>query len=155
MAELLEHYDKRPKFYAIDMFGAYLDDGDVERLRGLAPWGEPIKEWSDRIGGDHRLIDHFDFYMANCPARDRVTDRVQFPPWHSSEEFDDGSVDFVMLNASRTPEMVQKQVELWWPKISPNGVLAICGMPSISPTPYAGCMFNDADCQAFSRLQFS
>jgi hypothetical protein len=125
MTELLDHYNKSPKFYAIDMFGAYLPDGDVEPLAGNMPWGEPLHKWANRSGGTQMLIDHFDFYLSNCPTANKITDRVQFPPWHSSEEFDDESVFFVMLNASRNPELIQMQLEKWWPKIKKGGTLAL------------------------------
>lgn len=125
MTELLEYYNKNPKFFAIDMFGALLPDGDVEPISGNMPWGEPVERWASRTGGSQFLIDHFDFYMANNPFAYKITDRVQFPPWHSSEEFDDESVFFVLLNASNTPDLVYKQLEKWWPKIRAGGSIAV------------------------------
>ncbi len=125
MTELLEFYKKSPKFYAIDMFGAYLPDGDVESLSGEMPWGEPVEKWAARVGGPQYLIDHFDFYMESNPFANKITQRVQFPPWHSSEEFDDASVFFVMLNASSNPDLVKKQLEKWYPKLKKLGTIAL------------------------------
>lgn len=121
MTELLAAENKHPKLYAIDLFGTNPDPADQWEAPATTPWGEPFADWSKRVGGDWRLIDSFDFYMAQNPARDRLTDRVQFPPWHSAEEFDDGSVYFVMLNASRRFEPVLKQIQAWAPKCAAHG----------------------------------
>lgn len=128
MTELLQHENKNPKFYTIDLFGTVPDPADGESLSGDTPWGESFADWSKRVGGDYRIIDSFDFYLSQCPTNKYLTDRVQFPPWHSSEEFDNGSVYFVMLNASRQYDAVLKQIELWAPKCAAHGKgLAIYG----------------------------
>lgn len=142
MAELLDYNNKTPKFFAIDMFGAYLDDGDVEQVTGNMPWGQSVEDWAKRVGGTQYIIDRFDFYIEDCPSAHKITQRVQFPPWHSSEEFDDESVFFVLLNASNTAELVTKQLEKWWPKIRAGGSILVArtDIPVVSDMVH---IFND------------
>lgn len=139
MAELLHHYNKHPKFFAIDIFGVVSEADDGEPLSGLTPWGEDYRSWSARVGGDQRMIDHFDFYLAQSPCSRYLTDRVQCPPWNSSKEFDDASVYFLMLNASTKEASVMKQLQMWWPKIEMGGSVGVYGITdaSLSNTVYA------------------
>lgn len=128
MAELLEYYGKRPKFYVLDRFGTLPETNDGGPLAGLTPWGEDWSKWASRVGGSSRLLDQFLFYLNNCPSKDRLTDWAQFSPWHCAEEFKDGTVSFAFLNdAAGGPDQVQKQIDCWLPKIRPGGTLGVYG----------------------------
>lgn len=125
MAEALQAHGKRPRFYALDPW-----DQVLEPIYGLMrtapmPWGEPIAAWKRRMESPTPLYDAFLFYLDNCPAKDRVFDHAQFPSGSVAGEWEDGTVSFVFLNYSWTEDWIDHDVKLWFPKLKPNGLLAI------------------------------
>ena len=125
MCGFLKDQNKRPHFYAIDPFGLETCDDDLAGHPDTIAWGEKWTDWLARIGGPSYVIDHFDFYLANCPEGDRLTERVQFPPWHSAQEFKDASVYFVHLNTLAPKDQVEKQIAAWWPRVKVGGIMLV------------------------------
>lgn len=122
MAECLAIADKRPKFYAIDLW----DEPEVfcqgHKQRTLMPWGESLADWRARGG---RLYDSFQFYTEGSPFTDRIFDYIQFPPASCMDEFEDNSVSFVYLGYNWQTETVMQEVEKWMKKLKPGGLLYI------------------------------
>lgn len=127
LMEFLKLTGKKPKLYAFDTFGENFPSEFFEGYPEKTPWGEPFKNWTDRIGGPTRLIDYFAFYLKNSPARDYLTDYAQFPNWTVAEEFLDDSVSFVLSNGSHQPKNIKRELDKWWPKLKKHGKIALYG----------------------------
>ena len=123
MAECLARYDKRPKFYAIDVWDGQLEPHYGETRTSDMPWGETIHEWRARGG---RLYDSFCFYLDQCPHKDRLYDHVGFPPATCMDEFSDNSISFVYLGYSKTEARIQEEIKRWMPKLKSGGRLVTC-----------------------------
>lgn len=125
MAEELQRFGKRPKFYAFDPWDQVLEPVYGGMRTGNMPWGEPIADWKQRVGGPTPLYDAFLFYLNGCPAKDRLFDHAQFPANCSAPEFPEESLSFVFLNYSRDPVEIKKEIENWKPRIKCGGYLAV------------------------------
>lgn len=68
-----------------------------------------------------RLFEVFERNIA--PVKDYVR-TIQGDSADSAQRFDDGSVDFVYVDASHEYEGVKRDLNAWWPKLRPGGVLA-------------------------------
>jgi predicted O-methyltransferase YrrM len=58
-----------------------------------------------------------------------ISDRVNFQvlcgnSWDMAAAYDDGSLDFVMIDGDHSYESVRKDIQAWRPKVSPGGILA-------------------------------
>ncbi len=124
MAERLAAYQKRPKFYAIDLWDEPKEFAAGEYRAGLMPWGESIEAFRARGGS---LYDSFRFFLDNCPDKDRVYDHVQFPASTCMQEFADNSVSQVILNYTQNELAVQQEVTDWWPKLVSGAEITIMG----------------------------
>lgn len=54
-------------------------------------------------------------------------DRVSYLRMTSADaapQVEDGSFDFVYIDGNHAPEHVRQDLELWWPKVRPGGILA-------------------------------
>lgn len=123
LMELLETESKTPKFYVFDLFNIIPHPVDGEELVGNTPWGEDINAWFNRIGGKHKLLDAFDFYIENSPARKYLTNRAQFTSWQASGEFEDNSVLFCLIRASENYKHATNDISDWFKKIKVGGKL--------------------------------
>jgi len=91
---------KNIKFYAIDIFEPYMQDGRIEPgisfdafLKNI----EPVKDYIIPIKGDSVKV---------------------------SKQFADKSVDFIFIDGNHDYEAVKKDIELWFPKMKVGAVMA-------------------------------
>lgn len=65
-----------------------------------------------------------DALIRNLEPLDYQIDIIKEQSWNAADFFEDGSVDFVFLDADHTEESVRKDVRAWLPKIKPGGIIA-------------------------------
>jgi len=61
--------------------------------------------------------------LHNSGASEIVTD-IKGCTWEAANQFKDGSVDFVFVDADHSEEGVTKDILSWWPKLKSTGVIA-------------------------------
>ncbi len=129
MMECLAAYGKKPRFYALDLFDMKNAPDDLMDVAAETPWGEPYGEWLARNGGPGARLDQFLMHLKNVVpvVRERLTDWSQFPPSSVCDGFKPDSVAFAFLNASRTPQIVEKELAGWLRAVRPGGLLALHG----------------------------
>jgi len=135
--------------YMVDRWQAYSDE---ERER-------------DTISEQARLK-QAEFEAAEKSARKAVTPFgkrtviLKMSSAEASEQFDDGSIDFVFLDGDHSYEGLKQDIELWLPKVKPGGYL--CGhdytpegkRPGITKAVHEafGKVKRDADSTWFYRI---
>lgn len=98
MADKIKNSKKNIKFYAIDIFERYeQDDGVLETtFEEFLQNIEPIKEYIIPIKGNSHEV---------------------------YTQFEDQSIDFLFIDANHNYESIKKDIELWYPKVKPGGVI--------------------------------
>lgn len=61
--------------------------------------------------------------LKACGVVDSVL-LIVAPSVRAARLFSDGSVDFAFVDGDHRPESVRADIEAWWPKVKPGGVLA-------------------------------
>jgi hypothetical protein len=95
-------------------------------LLSIDPWREFGEEYQDRANVTQSKQDVF--YRETQVRLSRFGDRSKILRLTSEEAagtIDDGSLDFAYLDAQHHYAAVKQDIELWWPKIRPGGLL--CG----------------------------
>lgn len=120
-------------------------------LTCVDPWSIP-----DGYGDQARLLpslggNGFDRWADYRECRDRLNgfgDRVSYRVLTSVEaapHFVDESLDFVYVDGDHRKEQVALDLELWWPKLKPGGVLAGHDYVTLNdPTGYPGIGVREA-----------
>lgn len=94
-----------------------------DKYFGIDPW-ENLPEYQDTISGTDRNVDRaqaltlqqlFGYYRVNF---------YKSTSQKAVQNFCDGSLDFVYIDANHKREYVAQDIELWWPKIVSGGILA-------------------------------
>lgn len=110
MAETLKKLKKYPKFYCIDNFeGSY---------------NEPEhKNYIKSIGGPNQLLIKF-LNNINTAKVSKYIHTLKMTSEEASLLFDNEEVNFVFIDASHDYDSVNKDIQLWKPKIKKGGILA-------------------------------
>lgn len=88
--------------------------------------------WAQQPEGDYQeqtnRDNKFHLWYEDCyKLAAEMTGRVQLKRGYSHEQaasFDDGFLDFAYIDANHDYKWVKQDVEAWWPKIKPGGILA-------------------------------
>lgn len=74
---------------------------------------------------DMRMDNQREVFEKNiAPVRHLVRNIHQMKTWAAAGHYLDESLDFVFVDAGHTTETVLKDLDAWWPKIKPGGMLA-------------------------------
>lgn len=101
----------------------------LERWEGAClhlvdPWQTAMPDYHDDISV---MGDREPHYRAAMARLERFEGRFQVHRKTSLEAcatFDDSSLDFVYVDGNHAYEHVKQDVEAWWPKVKPGGLLA-------------------------------
>ncbi len=123
MLEAINHFNKDVKFYTVDPFIIVPnDDAQVHGLGTGTPWDEPISQWAERVGED-ALWKAFNWNVKSCPGFKYLTEIIRMESIKASFKFQNDSVKFCFLDDGHSYENMRDEIEVWWPKIKPNGFL--------------------------------
>ena len=95
------------KIYAVDLF-------------------EETYKWKDNNALLEQVPLVYDIYNKNLDdskTRDMITD-LKGMSWDMADHFEDGSVDFVFIDADHTYESVVKDINAWLPKVKKGGMIS-------------------------------
>lgn len=123
--ELVHLNQKKCKFYCFDLFNCIAHPIDGEPIREKTPWAEDTSEWLNRVGGNHKLLDAFDFYLENFPHNKLLTSRAQFPSWQAAHEFLDNSVFYTFIRCSESYQHTRNDLIDWFKKIKIGGSMVL------------------------------
>jgi predicted O-methyltransferase YrrM len=107
LAKEFKNNNKTPKIYAVDL------------------WEETYK-WSDNIKLRSQVPYLYDIYTENKKqngVNDMIID-LKGLSWEMANNFKDGEVDFVFIDADHTYESVVKDINAWLPKIKKGGMIS-------------------------------
>lgn len=108
--QLLENRDKDNfKIYAIDLFEDLWKFGNYEKLYE----GFKIKH----------IAKMFDYNLKSNKI-DKYVTRIKEYSHKAADQFEDGSVDFVFIDADHEFENVKKDIYAWLPKVKKGGIIA-------------------------------
>lgn len=109
MGDLIKKSGKNIKFYAVDTWqnGPVPDEVVAARLKAL--------------GGDA-----YETFMNNIreSGLDGVVNPLRMLSSEAATKFQDGSLEFVYIDASHDYESVKEDIRLWLPKIKLGGIIA-------------------------------
>jgi hypothetical protein len=92
--------------FAVDLFeNSYRYDGHEKLLKQLPN----VREEFDK------MVKHYD--VKNIKV-------LQGCSWEMAKEFEDGSVDFLFIDADHSFECVRKDIQAWLPKMKGDGIIA-------------------------------
>ena len=69
------------------------------------------------------LFEDFKENVKMCDVEDVIIP-MKMTSVEASEEFEDGSVDFIMIDGAHDYESVKQDIEAWMPKLAKNGMIA-------------------------------
>jgi hypothetical protein len=108
MAELIKEKKLSVKFFGVDNFLGEINATDQQEI-------------VQKEGGS--IYNRFLHNMKEAGVLDYVTP-LKMTSKEASELFDNKSLDFVFLDAEHLYEDVLEDLNLWWPKVKPEGILA-------------------------------
>ena len=85
--------------------------------------GRPFVLWGVDIWKDPAIYTIYNHTLAEAGVRDAVLD-ITLPSLAACEQFTDGSLDFVFLDASHRPQDVLDDARAWQRKVRAGGILA-------------------------------
>lgn len=100
MCELIQKYNKQINFFAVDHFKGSWEHQD-----------------------DPTLKDLFKIFLQNTIDYNKSLNIIPQPSEMAAENFKDGSIDFVYIDASHDYESVKKDLNVWFPKLKYDGVM--------------------------------
>jgi hypothetical protein len=66
----------------------------------------------------------YETFLKNIEPVDSVVIPLRMESVKAAEQFEDGTIDFLLLDAAHDYENVKADLAAWWPKIKPDGVMA-------------------------------
>lgn len=112
MASKIRDSGKRIEFYCVDTWTGSPPD----RYNG-----EAIRRAVEENGGSIRRL--FDENVRGCGLESWITP-IEMPSVQAAAMFEDESLDFVFIDADHSPQAVYDDLNAWWPKLRPGGLLA-------------------------------
>jgi len=89
----------------------FLNHARVNRIYCVDVW------WGD-VGGEFES--EFDVFAAHHPTVVKIKKFTH----DAAADFKDGELDFVYIDAKHAYEYVKRDIDLWLPKIKPDGIIA-------------------------------
>lgn len=111
MGQLIKESKKNIKFYAIDTF-----EGSEE--------GWHQSEINDLKNNGTTLFNEYENNLKLCNVYD-IVNTIQSSSIEAASKFEDASIDFIFIDASHDYENVLADIQAWYPKVKPGGL--ICG----------------------------
>jgi hypothetical protein len=96
--------------------------GKQFEVHAVDSWqGNPNESWYTKNAD--KLDGLFEKFQANLePFKDQFkTHRCL--SWDGAANFEDASVDYVLIDAGHDEESVSKDIAAWWPKVKPGGYM--------------------------------
>ena len=107
VASLIKESKKNIKFYCVDTW-----EGSEEHTSIIKSLVENGKT----------LFDEFKKNIKECGVEDYITP-IKMDSVKASEKFEDGSIDFVHIDAAHDYDNVLKDIKSWYPKVKPGGLV--------------------------------
>lgn len=107
LASYLKKTGKNARIYAVDTF-----DGSDEPIHRTLIDSMPVG-----------LYDDFRLNLKSCNVDDIVVP-IKSTSIDASKRFEDGSIDFIMIDGSHDYDSVKADIEHWLPKLKSNGLMA-------------------------------
>ncbi len=101
MCELIEKYNKKINFFAVDHFKGSWEHQNDPTLKNL-----------------------FKIFLENTKQHHERFMIIPQPSEQAANIFDNNSLDFVYIDASHDYESVKQDLQLWYPKLKTNGIMA-------------------------------
>jgi methyltransferase family protein len=114
LASRIQASGKRIRVYVVDLWDGWLYD-DYREDSSEAPGDEKGPEWEDVFWRFIRNVRHAGVEDVIYP--------LKMPSEQAASLFEDGTLDFVFLDADHSYEAVRRDVEAWFPKVKRRGVL--------------------------------
>lgn len=100
---------------------------EPKKFIGIDPW-ELYEGYTDKPGNEFNSQESLDhLYLSVKESFEKDFDCAEIWRAHSvnaSKHFENESLDFVYLDADHKYEPVRADIQAWWPKIKPGGILA-------------------------------
>lgn len=109
MGEQIKKSPKNIKFYAVDTWAG---SEEIDHKNAI----ERIKKYN------FTLFEVFKYNLSECNVSDYVIP-LQTTSLEAAEQFEDGSLDFVHIDASHDYENVLADIKAWYPKVKPGGFI--------------------------------
>jgi predicted O-methyltransferase YrrM len=93
------------------------------RLTCVDPWQTTMADLTDPLTGRDRDADYAAAVARLTPYSDRCTILRQPSP-QAAENFADGSLALVYIDADHMRPSIDQDLHAWWPKVQPGGMLA-------------------------------
>lgn len=124
MIELINHFNKDVKFYAVDPLIIVENDENHDNGLGTGtPWDEPLKDWAERIGED-ALYRAFNWNIQCCPGSKKFGGLIRKPSVEAAKDFKDNSLAFCFLDAGHSYKNFSDDFNAWYPKVQKLGFIA-------------------------------
>lgn len=102
---------------------AFLDIWRGRKFYAVDPWLNGLPDYIDPVNNGDRNDD----YAIAMAALGKHSERVEVMRLLSADAagcFADESLDFVYIDANHAEPFVRQDIELWYPKVKPGGVIA-------------------------------
>lgn len=109
LANTFKAFGKRAHIHCVDMF-----DGGTD---------EVLKSRIEEIGGSKELFRRFQANLRDAQVAYMVTPHTMASV-EAAQEFSDESLDVVFIDADHSYEAVKADLEAWYPKVKPGGLMA-------------------------------
>jgi hypothetical protein len=108
LANELKKLDRRAVIFAVDLW---------DKLPKTSDFWEKYPEQMPII------YDIYSHNLSRMGVRDMVND-IRRPTAEAAAFFDDGTVDFIFVDAAHDEASVSKDIRAWWPKLRMGGVMS-------------------------------
>jgi hypothetical protein len=114
LASRIQQSGKKIRVYVVDLWDGWLYD-DYPESFPEEPDGERGPQWQDVFWRFIRNVRRAEVEDVIYP--------LKMPSEHAASLFEDGTLDFVFLDADHTYEAVRRDLEAWFPKVKRRGIL--------------------------------